>query len=436
MDVVRVECKGSGLIDISDIKPFQGKLKELSTENYEKLKKQILIQGFSAPFFIWDKTSECLDGHQRHNALLKMRTEGIEVPKLPCVHIFAKSRKEAKQKLLSFASQYGKMSKDGLYEFMHEAGIEFKDVKSDFTFPEIDFDKFEKEFYDKTEDVEGQDEIPVSRETSIQLGDLFQLGSHRLLCGDSTDANMVQRLMNGEKADITFTSPPYNVGAVPGGSDRHKKYINWEQDAKSEDEYEIFLSKALSNSMLVSQTQWINLQLLEGGKRSILKWLARFSDHFLDNMVWVKNNANPTPRCTITQFHEHIFIFNSDKKPNKAIPGMDFDFAKSVILVNPNYASQEADIHRAGFSIELVLKVFAIALKLNGAVFEPFCGLGSTLIACEKTERKCFGMEIDPQYCQVIIDRWEKFTGKKSIKYNEKELTKSTINLRKKNGAR
>lgn len=151
---IKIECEGSGLIDIDDIQPLQGNLKSLSKESYIKLRKEILNEGFSAPFFIWK--NKILDGHQRHRVLQKMRAEGIAIPKLPYVKIEAKNEKQAKQKLLAFASQYGEMEAHGLYEFLNEAGIDFDEAKNSYRFPEVDFKKFDEAFYsDSTNKDEG-----------------------------------------------------------------------------------------------------------------------------------------------------------------------------------------------------------------------------------------------------------------------------------------
>lgn len=146
---IRVEVEGKDTLSLESLTEFQGNLKELSKENYEKLKNDILTLGFISPIHIWKNKNKyfCLDGHQRIRTLQQMQKEGITIPPLPVVYVQAKNEKEAKQKILSLTSSFGEITKEGLYEFISDSGIDFKDVKNQFHFHEIDFDKFEDEFY-------------------------------------------------------------------------------------------------------------------------------------------------------------------------------------------------------------------------------------------------------------------------------------------------
>ena len=152
---IRVACEGAVTLPITALKEFQGDLKSLSFENYERLKTEIIERGFSAPFFVWKNSGSnyLLDGHQRFKTLKAMRDqEGYEIPELPVVLIEANNKKEAKHKLLSFASQYGKMETQGLYEYAGDAGFTLDDLKDNFSFSDVDFHKFESEFFDVVDD--------------------------------------------------------------------------------------------------------------------------------------------------------------------------------------------------------------------------------------------------------------------------------------------
>jgi ParB-like chromosome segregation protein Spo0J len=147
---IRIACEGARTLPIATLKEFQGELKSLSADNFERLKKEIIERGFSAPFFVWqnDQTNYLLDGHQRFRTLKAMAKEGYEIPDLPVVLIDAKNKKEAKHKLLSYASQYGKIETQGLYEFSGDADFTLEELKDNFSFPDVDFEKFEAEFFD------------------------------------------------------------------------------------------------------------------------------------------------------------------------------------------------------------------------------------------------------------------------------------------------
>lgn len=147
--IVEIKCKGSINLKIEDLNDFQGNLKDLSTENYEKLKNQMLDLGFSEPISVWRNKDKwwILNGHQRLRTLKKMKADGIVIPEIPASEIQAKDIKEAKKKVLALTSQYGQMTNEGLYEFLSEANIQFEEL-DDFRFPEIDLKDWAKEFLD------------------------------------------------------------------------------------------------------------------------------------------------------------------------------------------------------------------------------------------------------------------------------------------------
>lgn len=147
---VRVECEGQGLLDVADMREFQGQLKSLSEADYQKLRAQILDRGFSFPIAVWQHESSnfILDGHQRRRTLLKLREEGHEVPPVPIVVVNAESYTEAKRKLIAAASQFGRVENQGLYEFIEDAGLTADELLETARFPELDLGLFKSEFYD------------------------------------------------------------------------------------------------------------------------------------------------------------------------------------------------------------------------------------------------------------------------------------------------
>ncbi len=145
---VKISCTGAALLDIDQIKPFQGSLKELSKENYVKLRKAIEDYGFSFPVFVWRKDGNYwnIDGHQRISTLKVMQGEGWTIPPLPVVWIDALDEKEAKTKLLLAVGQYGKTTYEGLNEFICMAGLDFDLLEGITELPGIDFNTYEKGF--------------------------------------------------------------------------------------------------------------------------------------------------------------------------------------------------------------------------------------------------------------------------------------------------
>lgn len=396
------ECVYSKLVEIEKLIPNPKNRNNHSQAQIDRLCKLIKHQGFRHPIIVSTRSGYIVAGHGRLLAAKKLKMQ-----KVPADY----------QDFADEASEYAFLVGDNAIAAWAEldlSGIN-EDVTEwgpDFDLDLLGIDGFTVDVADRYADKD-PDEVPKVGQSFVKIGDLFTLGNHRLLCGDSTKAEEVARLMNGEKADMVFTSPPYNAGATPGGlsHSRHRKYLNWEADAKTDEEYAKFLSDFLEASRPFSRIQCVNLALLEGGKRGVLRWLGHQADYFLQDMVWVKKSGSPCPVGTITGRHEWVFIFSTEKTPNKKIPTKNFSHLFSVIEADRNEDSHAPEIHRAGFSIAFCEYVLNSLSESDSSILEPFCGSGSTLIACEKINRKCYGIEIDPIYCGVILDRWAKFTG-------------------------
>lgn len=146
---VRIACEGASTALISDLVPFQGELKSLSTEDYGRLKQKILQNGFTAPVHIWKNEDKLfmLDGHQRIRTMEAMQKEGYEIPPIPVDFIHAETYHRAKDILLSHASQYGKFDRQGLYEFISDANIDVEKLMKDFRIPEVDMPSFNAEYF-------------------------------------------------------------------------------------------------------------------------------------------------------------------------------------------------------------------------------------------------------------------------------------------------
>lgn len=254
---------------------------------------------------------------------------------------------------------------------------------------------------------EKENEIPETPQVPrTKLGDLFQLGEHRLLCGDSTDVASVSRLMNGEKADMVFTDPPYNLAsdskllAARGLRDSYDKLkeSKWDHNFNFADTFPMFEMVLGDNSTIYICTS----HFLFG---SIQEWLTKWAD--LTNFItWAK----PNPMPSLTKRHwtwaselicygtkgKHVFNFPSE------------GHALDVWTINKN---QSNDLHPTMKPVAVPEHAVLHSSNPGQLVVDLFLGSGSTLIACEKTGRKCYGMEIDPHYCDIIIARWEKFTG-------------------------
>jgi hypothetical protein len=185
-ETIRIACEGSDTLDLESISILQGELKELSKKNYDRLRNSIVRNGFSAPLFIWtDKggTNYLLDGTQRHRVLSKMKSEGYEIPPLPVAYIEAADIKDARQKLLFILSQYGEVTRQGLYEFVIDADFELSELDS-FRLPDVEMESFKAEFF---EDAVTPD--------NIDIGDDIKHNRGSLVCPDELEARFSEQIM-------------------------------------------------------------------------------------------------------------------------------------------------------------------------------------------------------------------------------------------------
>jgi len=376
---IQIRCKGSHMVALADIKPFQKDLKELSKTNYEKLKKSIMDYGIISPFFVWQ--GNILDGHCRRNTLMKMESEGFYLPSMfPAVDIKAESEKDAKKILLAITSQYNKMTEEGLAEFMNDAEIDFAEFDESFAFDIIDPKHFQENFYTDPEvDNPKEDEVPEAGDSISKLGDVWELGEHRVLCGDATKD--LDKLMGGEKADMVFTDPPYGVGY---------NYNDY-NDSKNKDH------KKLSKKIIELCEQSSSKAIITPGAVNLKLYLELSNPKHIG--VWTKTNAMTPGRVTHFWVWEPVLFYGKWKK-KRGNDVFNFPVGKQLDVGN----------HTCPKPIKLWQDIVDNFSEPGETILDLFLGSGSTLIACEKTNRKCYGMELDPHYTDVIVERFVQFT--------------------------
>ena len=244
-------------------------------------------------------------------------------------------------------------------------------------------------------------------ETDIVLGDLFEIGEHRLLCGDSTDSDQVAKLMNGEKADMVFTDPPYNVNY---GNIKHPKFKQREieNDNMSGQEFMDFCQRFASNIKLFC-------------KGIIYCWAGPGADGrimftVLDNMfhcstmiVWNKDQFT-LGRGKYQNKHEVCWFGWNEN-------GSSFTEDRTLTNVWDFERPKKSELHPTMKPIKLVENGLLHNPKAY-SVLDLFLGSGSTMVASHQLKRKCYGMELDPKYCQVIVDRMRKLDPTLEIKKN------------------
>jgi DNA modification methylase len=282
----------------------------------------------------------------------------------------------------------------------------------------VDVNEVEDEIQEILEAEEDNYSIPDEIKTDIILGDLFEIGEHRLLCGDSTDSDQVAKLMNGQKADISFTSPPYNVaGSVDNKKGEKKMYLNSHDNLEK---YTEFLQNSLNVSYLYSNFSFYNLQLLSNNMLDILNWVGNNTNQVKDILIWNKKNCPPNiVKGSFNTKFEFVFCFDINHKKGRNFPCSWQGKFSNVIDLESNLNNQETELHRAGFPVSFPSWIIE-KMDFTKSVLDLFLGTGTTMVASHQLNRKCYGMELDPNYCQVIVDRMLKLDPSLIVKRNGK----------------
>ena len=243
---------------------------------------------------------------------------------------------------------------------------------------------------------------------------------HRILCGDATRAADVERLMEGGSVSLTFTSPPYNAGDNSLGGNKNRvesKYVGVGDDRPA-DEYLKLLADFTALALAHSRTVAVNLQSLAGNKIAVLEWIHRFRERFVDRMVWFKGQGQPAMAANVMNSRfEDIWILSPEERPSRAIPTGRFHSTVSNVYEGRGASGENVapEIHAASMPVHLALHVLTSLDGTGGAVYEPFCGTGTTIIAAEQLGRRCLAIELVPRYVDVAVRRWQEFTGRRAV---------------------
>lgn len=374
---------------INEVIPYE-KNPRKNDDAVKYVAKSIEEFGFKVPIII-DSNNIIVAGHTRLKAAKKL---GIN--EVPC--IIADDLTDEQIKAFRLAdnkvAEMADWDTDLLTEELEDIlNIDMQDFGFDLDFeePEVEEDDFD---------------IVVPEEPKSKIGDIYQLGNHRLMCGDSTSEEDVAKLMNGAKADMVFTDPPYNV-AYEGGSKKREMIKNDKMDNFYDFLYDVYLN--CFNFMKDGSPIYVCHSELER---------INFTKAFLDVgfkmssiIIWAKNNSTFSMNKDYKQKHEPIIY--GWKGVGHIWEGGNCEDTLWEIK-----RPVRSDLHPTMKPVELVARAINNSSIKGKLVYEPFGGSGSTLIACEQLNRNCYIMELDPKYVDVIINRWETLTGEKAVLLN------------------
>lgn len=353
-------------LPITELTPYAKNTRKHAEKDVRNIKKSIKNYGMNDPIGIWSDRNIIVEGHGRFEACKQLGM--TEVPCIRLDHLTDKQRRE--------------------YAIAHNATAELSEWDFDVLADEVldlDLDGFDFDFvFDAEEEIEiVEDEVPDVDEESepiTKLGDIWQLGRHKLMCGDSTDRECVDMLMNGTKADMVMTDPPYGISAekmtMGTGAKKFHRGDGWDEERP-----DIFIAFEIAPLVCI----W-------GGN-----YFADKLPITNDWLIWHKKNDG-------LSFSECEMAWTN--------------FGINCRHISHHWGKEKKQ-HVTMKPLSVIAWAIERAKEKANVIVDLFGGSGSTLIACEQLSRTCYMMELDPKYCDVIIKRWETLTGEKAVLINE-----------------
>lgn len=389
---------------VSDLIPYANNSRTHSDEQVNQVASSIKEFGFTNPVLI-DEDNGIIAGHGRIMAANKL---GID--EVPCVVL--KGLTEAQKKAYVIADN----------QLALNSGWDLDMLKLEIeSLGELEFDidllGFDDEFLngllpdDEVEGLTDEDAVPEPPETPVSiLGDIWQLGDHRLMCGDSTSIDAVEKLMGGKRSNMVFTDPPYLMdftGAINNDGSKSHSGVHGaiKNDKMSREEGDRFIGDVVSNIKLYNDGAYY-ICFYRLGMDYVLRALDENQLKYRAMIVWYKKGGTLSNSDYKSNYEPIFYGWVNDHKFYGGKSEWDFwDISKTP----------KNDLHPTMKPIELCERAIKNSSQVNGIVLDLFGGSGSTLVACEKTNRCARLMELDEKYVDVIINRWQDFTGKKAV---------------------
>jgi DNA modification methylase len=382
-------------VKVDQLKPYENNPKEHPPEQIDRIAMSIQEYGFTVPVVV-DGDNEIIMGHGRI-----MAAKQLGLKEVPCIQ--RGDLTEGQIRGLRIADN--KVAESGWDVDALSAELDFLD-DMDFDLELTGFDLDEIEDYILPEQSEEQDAEPqmsraeeLNEEWGVKSGDLWLIGEHRLLCGDCTDKAVVERVMGGEKASMMFTDPPWNVAIGKDSNPRHRQRDGLENDDMTSEEYSTFVSTFVSTFAenvdgdvycVLGASEWPRLDL----------HMRERGFHWSATIIWVKD----------------IFVLGRSKYHRRYEPiwygwhstcKSSFNGARDLDDVWEMKRPKRSEEHPTMKPIELVEMAITNSSVIDDTIFDPFLGSGTTMVAAENLGRICYGMEISPDYCAVVLQRMQ-----------------------------
>ncbi len=407
-------------VKVSELKNWENNPRTLDEKGFEDIKNSFAEDG-DWGVIVCDADFTVVSGNQRLRVLVDKKEEFADVKQASR----KLTEKERRRIALRANRTKGKDDWDVLANW----------DKEDLMAGWMNLDEIDKMLSVEEDGFDAEEEYAKIEEATTKLGDMYQLGSHRLLCGDSTSPEAVSRVMNGELANMVFTDPPYNVNynyakykAIH--KDRKRKFSGggkiFNDKQKPEDFYN-FLLKVFKNCYDFSKdSAGMYVCHSTSTQEQFFKAYKDAGYHFSQTIIWLKERIILGMGQDYHRVYEPILYgWKEGKKrySNKTIQKekeewdldkLTFEERLDVWYLHRDKSSEY--IHPTQKPIRLSERALKKNSEIGGVLFEPFNGSGSTMMACEQSQRKCYAIELDPKYADVAVKRWELFTGKKATK--------------------
>jgi DNA modification methylase len=379
---MKIMCSHSDVVDIDTLVPHPRNPNSHSEKQVKLLAKILNHQGWRHPVTVSKRSGFVVSGHGRLEAARMNGWEQVPVDQ---------------QDFATEADEYAHLIADN--KIAELADLNLRMVNEDvIKLGEFDFDLLGIPDFELVEinNLDAQcdpDEMPDKVEPRTKLGDIYKLGNHRLMCGDSTSIDAVEKLMGGEKADFGFCDPPYNLGFS----------YNEYDDNKTDQEYIDFSASWFNCLSIVSERQAVTLGTKNIPIMSNLGKVAGVA-------CWVKKNWITSCHISKLQQWEPIFFYGDFTKLKRT---------SDLYEINRVHQKDVGNSHSCPKQIALIEDIFEnYCVK---SIVDLFGGSGTSMIAAEKLGKKSYLMELDPHYCDVIVARWEKYTGKTATSLTEEK---------------
>ena len=403
-----------------DIKPYSKNAKKHPKKQIEQIKNSIKKFGMNQPIVV-DKNGVIIVGHGRYEALQSL---GMEI-KPEYIKVVDLTEEQAKAY---------RLADNKLNESEWDMSLAIEELKglSDEMFDLTGFDKDLLIEPDKKDD-----EIPENVPSRSKLGDLYELGQHRVLCGDSTQQEAVLRLMDGKKADMVFTDPPYNVNYSGSGENTSNTIMN---DRMTDERFKEFLVDSFGTMKEVIK-QGSGCYIFHSHKTSSTFETALIENGFIidTELIWNKPSAGmgmnhyrtkhePFYYCSLTKEKEFYgdrtgtTVWKVPQDEMRAfkwfLKETEYQEGGNSTVWTMRRANVNEYVHPTQKPVELAVTAMTKSSKQGDIVLDQFLGSGTTLISAEKAGRICYGMELDPKYADVIVQRYVDYVDSPVVKLN------------------